>query len=54
MMHCSMKVHISSAYVEKKHDLFVISESSITYIVLYSIYLSVLFSCLFLFYEALK
>lgn len=35
-----------------KHDLFVISESSITYMVLYSIYLSILF--FFKFAEALK
>lgn len=40
MLHCSVKVLISS-FLWRKHEL-VISESSITYKVLYSIYLSVL------------
>lgn len=38
MLHCFMKVHISSVLLRKAWT-FVVSESSITYMVLYSIYL---------------
>lgn len=41
MLHCSLKVHIFSVLLRKAWYC-VISESSITYMVLYSIYLSVL------------
>lgn len=42
MLPCSVEVHIYIKWsVEIKHDLVVISESSLTYMVLYSIYWSV-------------
>lgn len=51
MLHCSMKVHVKSVLLRKAWSC-VISESSITYMELYSIYLCVLFFVKFA--EALK